>query len=60
MERADAARYLGVNDQAARRISTGRLSASQRLHFRPIEVVVYDLPSGACAREILSQGRLGA
>ena len=32
------------NGQASRRISTGKLNASPRLHSRPIEVVVFDPP----------------
>ena len=35
---------LWKNGQASRRISTGRLSGSPRLHLRPIEVVVFNLP----------------
>ena len=46
--------------QAARLISTDQLNASLRLHLRPIEVVVYNQPSGHCCRENLSSGRLGA
>ena len=34
------------NGQTARLISTGRLNGSPRFHLRPIEVVVYNLPSG--------------
>ena len=34
------------NDQAARAISIGQLNALPRLHLRPIDVVVYDGPSG--------------
>ena len=34
------------NGQASRRISTGRLNGSPRFHLRPIEVVVFNLPSG--------------
>src|SRR5882724_9569003 len=39
------------NDQAARAISTGQLNALQRLHLRPIDVVVFDGSSGDCSRE---------
>jgi hypothetical protein len=39
------------NDQAARAISTGQLNALQRLHLRPINVVVFDGSSGGCPRE---------
>jgi hypothetical protein len=39
------------NDQAARAISTGQLNALQRLHLRPIDVVVFDGSSGGCPRE---------
>ena len=31
--------------QASRLISSGKLNALRRLHIRPIEVVVFDLPS---------------
>ena len=34
------------NDQAARAISIGQLNALRRLHLRPIDVVVFDGPSG--------------
>ena len=34
------------NDQAARAISTGQLNALQRLHLRPINLVIYEGPSG--------------
>ena len=34
------------NDQAARAISIGQLNALPRLHLRPIDVVVFDGPSG--------------
>ena len=40
------ARVSLENGQASRRISTGRLNGSPRLHLRPIEVVVFNLPSG--------------
>ena len=39
------------NDQAARAISIGQLNALQRLHLRPIDVVVFDGSSGGCPRE---------
>ena len=39
------------NDQAARAISIGQLNALQRLHLRPINVVVFDGSSGGCPRE---------
>ena len=39
------------NDQAARAISIGQLNALQRLHLRPINVVVFDGSSGDCSRE---------
>ena len=42
------------NDQAARAISIGQLNALQRLHLRPIDVVVFDGPSGGCPREAYS------
>ena len=42
------------NDQAARAISIGQLNALQRLHLRPINVVVYDGSSGGCPREAYS------
>ena len=35
---------LDKSGQASRLISTGKLNASPRLHFRPIEVVVFDRP----------------
>src|SRR3954468_19150878 len=34
------------NDKAARAISIGQLNALPRLHLRPIDVVVFDGPSG--------------
>src|SRR2546426_7530219 len=34
-----------------RSISTGQLNALQRLHLRPIDVVVFDGSSGGCPRE---------
>ena len=34
------------NDQASRAISIGQLNALPRLHLRPIDVVVFDGPSG--------------
>ena len=37
--------------EASRAISTARLNVSPRLHLRPIDVVVYDGPSGGCPRE---------
>ncbi len=42
------------NDQAARAISIGQLNALQRLHLRPINVVVFDGSSGGCPRETCS------
>jgi hypothetical protein len=42
------------NDQAARAISIGQLNALQRLHLRPINVVVFDGSSGGCPREACS------
>ena len=39
------------NDQAARAISIGQLSALLRVHLRPINVVVFDGSSGDCSRE---------
>ena len=39
------------NDQAARAISIGQLSALLRVHLRPINVVVFDGSSGGCPRE---------
>ena len=50
--RPSAAREEG--DQASRPISTGQLSASQRVHFRPINLVVFEGASGDCSREKLS------
>jgi hypothetical protein len=49
----DSIKKLGrkKNDQAARAISTGQLNALQRLHLRPIDVVVFDGSSGGCPRE---------
>ena len=44
--RADPRAKRGRNDQAARSISTGQLSALPRVHLRPIYVVVFDGPSG--------------
>ena len=37
----DSAGRLPGRDQAYRAISTGQLSASRRLHLRPIDVVVF-------------------
>ena len=37
--------------EASRAISIARLNVSPRLHLRPIDVVVYDGPSGGCPRE---------
>jgi hypothetical protein len=48
------------NDQAARAISIGQLNALQRLHLRPIDVVVFDGSSGGCPREAYSRGSLPA
>jgi len=43
--------------QASRAISTGQLNASLRLHTRPINLVVYEGPSGGLnPRENSSQG----
>jgi hypothetical protein len=43
--------------QASRAISTGQLNASLRLHTRPINLVVYEGPSGGLKpRETSSQG----
>ena len=53
-------KFSSKNGQAARLISSGPLSASLRLHARPIEVVVYDRPSDPFGWENLSLGRLGA
>ena len=39
--------------QASRPISTGKLNALLRLHTRPINVVVYNGPSGDCSRGYL-------
>ena len=50
----------GRNDQAARAISIGQLNALQRLHLRPINVVVFDGSSGGCPREAYSRGSLPA
>jgi hypothetical protein len=36
----------GMDGQASRPISTGQLNVLPRLHIRPINVVVYDGPSG--------------
>ncbi len=46
--------------QASRPISTGKLNVLPRLHPRPINVVVSNGSSGACAREISSRGGLRA
>jgi hypothetical protein len=37
----------GGGGQADRLVSTGWLSASRRLHLRPIDVVVFDVPQGS-------------
>ena len=47
-------KFSSKNGQAARLISSGPLSASLRLHARPIEVVVYDRPSDPFGWENLS------
>ena len=39
--------------QASRPISTGKLNALLHLHTRPINVVVYNGPSGDCSRGYL-------
>ena len=39
--------------QASRPISTGQLNALLRLHTRPINVVVYNGPSGDCSQGYL-------
>ncbi len=39
-------RFEKKNDQASRAISIGQLNALPRLHLRPIDVVVFDGPSG--------------
>ena len=40
------------SDQANRAISTGKLNASQRLHTRPINVVVFHGPQGSYGFEV--------
>lgn len=43
--------------QAARAISNGQLNVSPRFHTRPINVLVWDGPSGrSCLREVSSRG----
>jgi hypothetical protein len=49
-----------IKGKASRAISTARLNVSPRLHLRPIDVIVYDGPSGGCPRETLSWERLHA
>lgn len=49
-----------ASGQAARPISTRRLNALLRLHLGPINLVVYEGPLGAYAREISSWGGLPA
>ena len=39
-------RWITRDDQVCRAISTGQLSALPRLHFRPIDVVVFHGPQG--------------
>jgi len=46
--------------QAARPISTGQLHASLRFHLPPINLVIYQGPSGAYARDTLSWSWLPA
>src|SRR5690606_7201547 len=46
-----AAAERGMDNQASRSISTGQLNTLQCLHLRPINVVVFDGASGACARD---------
>ena len=43
--------YRKKKGKASRAISIARLNASLRLHLRPIDVIVYDGPSGGCPRE---------
>ena len=46
-----------INGQASRQISIGQLHASQRFHTRPIDLVVFQVPSGVSRpREISSRG----
>ena len=53
--RAGAAVAWVLYDQAARSISTGRLHVLPRVDRRPINVVIFDGPSGGvCPREALS------
>ena len=51
---------LFLKDQAARPISTSRLNGLHRLHLWPINLVVYEEPSGTEVRDILSWGGLRA
>ena len=46
--------------QAARPISTGKLHTLLRFHTRPINLVVFEGPLGAYARDALSRGGLPA
>ena len=48
------------NGQAARPISTSQLHTLLRFDLWPINLVIYEGPLGAYAREILSWGRLPA
>lgn len=43
-----------LHGQVARPISTGKLSALLHVHIQPINVVVFNGPSGTCVREISS------
>ncbi len=40
-----------MDGQVSRSISTGQLNVLPRLHFRPINLVVFEGPSGAYARD---------
>ena len=47
-EQHDTAPVVSMDEdgQAERQISTGRLSALPRVHLRPINLVVFEVPSG--------------
>ena len=57
---AQQSHIVGSKGKASRAISIARLNASPRLHLRPIDVIVFDGPSGGCPRETLSWERLHA
>ena len=46
-----------INDQASRQISIGKLHTSRRVHIRPINLVIFQVPLGILrSRDISSRG----